>query len=145
MIEGLLTFLRLQDRDLSLLLTDNKGIKRLNKRYFNRDKPTNVISFSYMEDAISPSVDNVIGDIVVSVEMAEYEARLAGCNTLERLVELIIHGLVHVLGYDHEKDEKDARRMRYRERRLLKFLGVQKAYRDFISEDRKVSGEAENH
>ncbi|MCX7965706.1 MAG: rRNA maturation RNase YbeY [Syntrophorhabdaceae bacterium] len=140
LIERLLIYLRLQDRVLSLLLTDNKGIKRLNKQYFGRDKPTNVISFSYMDGTASPASSHIIGDIAISVEMAMYEADISGRSFPERLVELIIHGLVHVMGYDHEKDEAEARRMRYRERKLLKYIREQKVYEEFVLDKRMWCG-----
>lgn len=138
MIERLLTCLRLQDRHLSLLLTDNKGITRLNKKYFNKDKPTNVISFSYLNTDI-PAPDGVIGDIAISVEMADIEAKISNKNFQERLVELIIHGLVHVMGFDHEIGEREARRMRYREKKLLKYICGEKIYTEFISQG-KLAG-----
>ena len=136
LIERLLTYLRLQDKHLSLLLTDNKGIKRLNKTYFNKDKPTNVISFSYMENQANLSSLDIIGDIAISVEMAAYEANMSGRSFSERLTELIIHGLVHILGFDHEKGEKEARRMRYRERKLLRFLSEQEFCGELFLEKR---------
>ncbi|HOP86034.1 MAG TPA: rRNA maturation RNase YbeY [Syntrophorhabdaceae bacterium] len=136
MIEGLLIYLRLQDKQLSLFLTDNKGITRLNKRYFNKDKPTNVISFSYMENGNHTFEENIIGDIAISVEMADYEANISGCSFSERLVELIIHGIVHILGFDHERGAKEARRMRYMERKLLKYISQQNVYREFVLEKR---------
>lgn len=132
MTERLLTYLKLQDKDLSLLLTDNKGIKRLNKRYFNKDHPTNVISFSYIDMSRSNMPYDIIGDIAVSVEMAEFEANTSGRSFKERLVELIIHGLVHIIGFDHELGKKEARRMRYREKRLFKYISEQKEYKEFV-------------
>lgn len=118
--------LGLQDRDLSILFTDNKGIARLNKECFGRDWPTNVISFSYLEGF----PNEMLGDVIVSVEQARLEAEKAGLPFYQRLVSLVIHGLVHVLGFDHEKGAKEARRMRYREKKLLNHVTQHAAYKE---------------
>ncbi|MBP8744448.1 MAG: rRNA maturation RNase YbeY [Syntrophorhabdus sp.] len=114
-IENLLASLKLPDRDLSILFVDNKKIRQLNKQYFHKDYPTNVISFSYMDGLTS----EVIGDIVISIERTREEAESLSVPFYERLFTLIIHGLVHILGYDHTGDKNQARRMRYREKKLL--------------------------
>ncbi len=124
--EGLLAYLGLQDRNLSILFTDNKGITRLNKRCFGRNTPTNVISFSYF----SGFPNEILGDVVVSVEQARLEAEKAGMPFYQRLLALVIHGLVHVLGFDHEKNAKEARRMRYREKKLLLHAIQHAAYKE---------------
>ena len=97
--ENLLVYLGRQDRDLSILFTDNKKIAALNLKCFGKDGPTNVISFSYLDGFQS----EVLGDLIISVEQAQKEAREAGLPFYERLVSLIIHGLLHVLGFDHER------------------------------------------
>jgi probable rRNA maturation factor len=114
----LLTYLGLPDRDLSILLTDNKGITHYNKKCFGKDAATNVISFSY-PNGFQPEV---LGDIVISAERAREEAEAAGIPLCDRLVALIVHGLVHVLGFDHEAGPTEARRMRYREKKLLGYV-----------------------
>lgn len=135
MIGELLIYSKLQDRHLSIFLTDNKGIRKLNKQFFSKDKPTNVISFSYIDNKNPLTPDDIIGDIIVSVEMAINEGIRTGSSSLERLIELIVHGFVHILGFDHEKDRKEAIRMRYQERKFLNFLYEQNAYKKFISVD----------
>jgi probable rRNA maturation factor len=114
----LLTYLRLPDRDLSILFTDNKGITHFNRKCFGRNTATNVISFSYL-NGFQPEV---LGDIVISAERAREEAEAAGIPLHDRLVALVVHGLVHVLGFDHEAGPKEARRMRYREKKLLRYI-----------------------
>jgi len=93
-----------------------------------------------MENINHTLEENIIGDIAISVEMADYEAKISGCTFSERLVELIIHGLVHILGFDHETGAKEARRMRYRERKLLKYISQQNVYREFVL--KKIEHEA---
>ncbi len=116
---------RLQDRDLSLLFTDNKGIARLNKKCFGKESPTNVISFSYLD---GPQHE-VVGDIIISAQRAREEAEQGGLPFYERLIALIIHGLVHILGFDHDAGPKEARRMRYREQRLMRYARGLDAYK----------------
>lgn len=116
--EDLLIFLRLQDRDLSILFINNAGITALNKEYFGRDKATNVISFSYMDGLPS----EVMGDIIISLERAREEADRLAVPYYERVFALIVHGLLHIMGFDHVQGGNEARRMRYREKRLLEFI-----------------------
>jgi rRNA maturation RNase YbeY len=124
----LLAFLGLQGRDLSILFTDDRNIAKLNKKCFDRDRATNVISFSYLEGF----QNEVLGDIIVSVERAEEEARGAGIPLHERLLTLTIHGLVHILGFDHEKGPLEARRMRYREKKLMDYIRTRDAYKEIL-------------
>jgi len=124
--EDLLVYLGLENRDLSLLLTDNEQIRAINREYFNKDRPTNVISFSYA-DGFSCEV---VGDLIISLERAHEESVRSGIPFLERVFSLIIHGLLHVLGFDHEKGEREARRMRYREKKLLTHVLSHRLYKE---------------
>ncbi len=116
--EDLLVSSGQQDRDFSILFTDNRQIAALNLKCFGKNSPTNVISFSYLDGFQC----EILGDLIISVEQAQNEAREAGLPFYERLVSLIIHGLLHVLGFDHEKGGAEARRMRYRENKLLTYV-----------------------
>lgn len=127
--EDLLTTLKLQDRDLSILFVDNKKITEFNKRFFHKNYPTNVISFSYMDGLSS----EVMGDIVISIERAREEAESLSIPSYERLLALIIHGVLHILGFDHVNDKNEARRMRYREKKLLTYVTSHPLYRQIIS------------
>lgn len=107
---------------LSVLLTTDLGIKDINERWFGRPWPTNVISFAQQgEEGFSHSVVPVLGDIVISVETAAKEASHIGINLNQRMEELLIHGLAHILGEDHE-DEISAQRMKSVELKLKKLL-----------------------
>ena len=128
--EDLLTFLKLQDRDLSILFVDNKQITELNKRFFHKDFPTNVISFCYMDGLSS----EVMGDIVISIEKAREEAESLSIPFHERLFALIIHGILHILGFDHVNDKNEARRMRYRGEKLLAYVTAHPLYVKLIKE-----------
>lgn len=122
----MLTFLRLQDRDLSILLTNNKVIQEYNRRFFGRDRPTNVISFGYE----TSFAGEVMGDLIVSLERARDESEQSGIPFYERVFALIIHGILHVLGFDHENGVKEARRMRYREKKLLHYVLSHDTYKE---------------
>jgi rRNA maturation RNase YbeY len=127
--EDLLVYLGLENKDLSLLLTDNKQIQAINLEYLNKDRPTNVISFSYA-DGFSCEV---VGDLIISLERAHEESVISGVPFHERVFSLIIHGLLHVLGFDHEKGEREARRMRYREKKLLTHVLSHRLYKELAS------------
>jgi len=124
--EDLLAFLRLQDKDLSILFTDNQGIQEYNRRFFGKDRPTNVISFGYE----TSFAGEVLGDLVISLERAREESEQSGVPFYERVFALIIHGVLHVLGFDHENGVKEARRMRYREKKLLHYVLSRVTYKE---------------
>jgi len=74
----------------------------------------------------------VVGDIVISIERAREEAESLSVHFYERLFALIVHGIVHILGYDHVKNRNEARRMRYREKKLLTFVTANPLYQQLI-------------
>jgi probable rRNA maturation factor len=99
-----------KDKELSVVFTDDKSIKMLNRDFLGRDRPTNVISFSQQGvPGDIPSFENrLLGDVVVSVETCLRHAREAGIEPLEEAVFCLIHGIAHLLGYDHEGVEEEA-------------------------------------
>ncbi len=112
---------------VSIILMDDAAITDYNARYRRRKGPTNVLSFPAAEEMALPAgmlPDNELGDILISVETAAREADTAGISLHQRLTELIIHGLLHLLGLDHERSEEEARRMRKREEQLLRELNI---------------------
>lgn len=113
--------------ELSLVLVNNRQIRRLNARYRNEDRPTDVLSFP---TAGLPSVGlRVLGDVVISVEQANKQAKERGRTLADELEALLIHGILHLLGYDHERSEREARTMRRLERRIREALCQQRALR----------------
>ncbi len=125
----MLGFLGFQNKDLSILFVDNKKIATLNRKFFGKDKPTNVISFSYVDGLPC----EVLGDIIISVERADEEARTAGTQFYERLFALIIHGFAHIMGYDHGNDAKKSREMASREKRFMNFVEADDTYKALTS------------
>lgn len=119
----LLKRLGLEDRELSLLLVDNEEIREFNRFYLGRDYPTNVISFAMSEGAFGNVNPQLLGDIIVSVETAMSEGEISGLSLKESLDFLMIHGLLHLLDYDHESgDAQEARRMQDKEEELFLYL-----------------------
>ncbi len=105
----------LSHEELTVVLTDNAGIKEINERWFKRPWATNVISFPAQEPGI-------FGDIVISVERAREEAQEGLTTVQNRTIELLIHGFVHLLGYDHEIDPNEEKRMAKKEFELKRNL-----------------------
>ncbi|MBI5328095.1 MAG: rRNA maturation RNase YbeY [Deltaproteobacteria bacterium] len=109
--------------ELSILLTDNNGIQGLNKIYLKKDKPTDVLSFpmwDFNSEPRTPNSELILGDVVISLETARTQSKENGVTMDEEIARVLIHGILHLLGFDHEKGSKEARRMRREEKRLLK-------------------------
>jgi probable rRNA maturation factor len=107
---------------LSVLLTDDEQVRELNLRHLGLDEPTDVLSFSGLEGEQFPEPDvgheGELGDIVISLDTAERQAGEAGIAIADELDHLLVHGILHVLGFDHE-EEDERREMRLRERYYL--------------------------
>ncbi len=108
--EILLTICGRDDSELSLLLVDDSRMHALNQRYRGKDKPTNVLSFP-MSDQETPDPGELLGDIVISIDTARREALQKKITTQQHCRTLLIHGLVHLLGLDHERSEEEYRLM----------------------------------
>jgi probable rRNA maturation factor len=109
------------DAELCVVLVDDGAIRELNREYLGRDRPTNVISFPQQEGD-GPGGDH-LGDVVISVERAAAEAADAGIQAMERLRQLLVHGICHLCGYNHEDvPEETARVMEEAEQRILTSL-----------------------
>ncbi len=97
-------------------------MRTLNRSYRGKDRSTDVLSFSFREGAFASLQSHVLGDIVISLPKAVRQARAAG-ETVQREVDrLLIHGLLHLLGYDHERGAKEELAMQAEERRLFRVL-----------------------
>jgi probable rRNA maturation factor len=97
--------LQVLSAELSVVVVDNDQIQDLNKTYLGHDRPTNVISFPQQEGD-GPEGEH-LGDVVISVERAQEEALEAGLGLDERMLQLLIHGICHLLGYDHERGTEE--------------------------------------
>ncbi|MFO7861921.1 MAG: rRNA maturation RNase YbeY [Desulfosalsimonas sp.] len=118
----LLNALDKAEAELSLVITDDEQIAEINHQYLNRSGPTNVIAFP-MGDPEFPEVQpELLGDVIISLQTAEKEAVEAQYTMTERFTELLIHGILHLLGYDHETNDADARQMAEKSRALTEHL-----------------------
>ncbi len=106
--------------ELSITLVNNDEIQSLNKEWRQKDKPTNILSFSALEgqNIFIPHEPAMLGDLVIAYEIVKEEAIAANISFIEHLKRLIIHGLFHLFGYDHITDE-EFKDMAAREYKLL--------------------------
>ena len=117
-----------QGAELSLLFTDNAHIQVLNHEWRGMDKPTNVLSFPAFQIAPGDPIPPMLGDIAIAFETVKTEAGLEDKPFDHHLTHLIVHGLLHLLGYDHEDDE-EAEIMEALERAILARLAIPDPYR----------------
>lgn len=111
--------LQLHDREVSFLLTDDKRIHRLNKVYRGKDRPTDVLAFAMQEGELAELAGGVLGDVIVSVPTARKQAEERAVSVLDEVTVLLAHGLLHLLGWDHQTAAED-RRMRAETDRLCR-------------------------
>lgn len=120
--QAILNALDCPDGELSILVEDDAGIAALNEKYLHRNGPTNVIAFPMRGENSAYVNPNLLGDVVISIETAEREGKEAGCGMRKRFTVLLIHGILHLFGYDHEKNYYQAKKMENKERELLKVV-----------------------
>ena len=106
--------------ELCLVLIGNAEIRKLNAKFRKKDYPTDVLSFP-AGDRLPEGVAT-LGDVVISVEKAKAQSKERRRTLNEEMVTLLIHGIVHLLGYDHERSSKDARIMERLEKRIYRTL-----------------------
>jgi probable rRNA maturation factor len=120
--QRILTELGLLDAELSLLLVDDARIQDLNRRYLNRDKPTNVLAFPMREGEFSTLHPHLLGDLVISVETAKRQSNRFGLDEMEMVILLMVHGVLHLIGYEHEGTKKGAREMTLKQKELFNMV-----------------------
>jgi len=106
--------------ELCLVLVGNAEIRKLNAKFRKKDYPTDVLSFPAGDRL--PEGEPILGDVVISVEKAKAQSRERRRTLNEEMVTLLIHGIVHLLGYDHERSSKDARIMERLEKKIYRTL-----------------------
>ncbi len=116
------------DAEVSITLCDNEYIRALNKKYRNKDKSTDVLSFPMYEDGdfeMSECISGAtLGDIVISVERAAEQARELGNSFIREMAFLTIHSTLHLLGYDHERSEDDEEAQCLAQREIISSLEI---------------------
>lgn len=143
---ALLRALRLDDDELSLLLVSDAVIHGLNRTWRGKDRPTDVLSFAMLEAAgpggarpraiigerrprprgarLRGEPERLLGDVVISVDTARRQAAEYGHSLETEVDRLLVHGVLHLIGYDHERSAAEARRMFRKERVLLRGFGT---------------------
>jgi probable rRNA maturation factor len=106
---ALLRALQLTHTELSIVLTKDDTLRELNRTYRNLDKPTDVLAFAMREGEGPHLHEDILGDIVVSVETARAQADRHGHRVLDEVTMLMVHGTLHLLGWDHETRAKDVK------------------------------------
>lgn len=134
----------LTDAEVSIILTNDAQIHEINKNYRHVDRPTDVISFA-LQESVEPLIAggpaiNILGDIIISVDRAKEQASIYGHSLRRELVFLAVHGMLHLLGYDHQ-EENDRLEMEEEQREIMEMLGISRETKD---EKRAVSLEASN-
>jgi len=119
--------------EAAVLLTDDDQVRELNTRFRGKNSPTNVLSFP-----VRPNPMGLLGDVALAYGVCEREARAQGKPLADHLRHLVVHGLLHLLGYDHE-DDADGDVMESLERSILGRLGVPDPYRETV--DDRLSAE----
>jgi len=103
-----------------VVILDNEQIQQLNKTYRKVDKPTNVLAFPMIEGEFGDITPGLLGDVVISCETAQKEAKKANISLEERMSQLLIHGILHLIGFDHETGKIDAKKMADKSLELLR-------------------------
>ena len=115
----------LSNCSVNIKIVDNNEIENLNKKFRNKDRPTNVLSFT--NEDISKRITNNLGDIAISYEYVERESKEQDKKFDDHIVHMFIHGIYHILGFDH-KDDPMADKMENKEIILLKKLNINNPY-----------------
>lgn len=117
-----MTYLNCEDRELSVVFANDETLHELNRAYRNKDRPTNVLAFPQQPIADGGPSAILLGDVVVSLPTAVREAETLGQPLESRVVYLLVHGLLHLLGYDHEQGAVERQRMETLEQEILAYL-----------------------
>jgi len=121
-VKSILSALECNEAELSLLFVDDGDMLRLNRTWRGKDRPTDVLAFSQQEGLIPPGQENLLGDVVISVESAGRQAKERRTSIEQELDALLVHGILHLFGYDHEASASRARAMRKKEKDILERL-----------------------
>lgn len=105
--------------EISILFTDDEYITDLNKQYLNRNGPTNVLAFPMAGDSLIDIQTGMLGDVVISLDTAEREATFQEESFVDTVYRLLIHGILHLLDYDHERSSEDEEIMTREQERLF--------------------------
>jgi probable rRNA maturation factor len=111
--------LELPEAELSILLVGDIQIRELNRRYLRRDKPTNVLAFPMRKGEYATLHPHLLGDLAISVETAQRQSNRFGLNPMQTITLLMIHGILHLVGFEHEGTRNGARQMAAKQKDLF--------------------------
>jgi len=118
-----LASLGFQDAELSVVLVSDRRMQQLNRQYLGRNRPTDVLAFSQWEGAGEGLHPSCLGDVVISAETAKAQAAQAGVHLTQELDLLLVHGILHLIGYEHTGAAEEAAAMKRKQRQLLRRIG----------------------
>jgi len=110
--------------ELSILMVADEKMAEINQKYRNRMGPTNVIAFAMRDGEFSGINPDLLGDVVISLETAEKEAKESGITLENRFFELLVHGILHLFGYDHEISDIMHEKMERKTNDILKEINL---------------------
>ena len=119
MAKRILADLALPDAELSILLVNDVQIQELNRRYLHRDKPTNILAFPMRKGEFSSLHPHLLGDLAISVETAQRQSNRFGLDDMGMVILLMIHGILHLVGYEHGGTRKGAREMALKQKQIF--------------------------
>ena len=112
--------------EVSVTFTDNEKIRELNAQYRNIDRATDVLSFPLFDEDFEDEEDLALGDVVLSLEKAEAQAKEYGHSFERECAFLVVHSVLHLIGYDHETSEEDEKEMFFRQEEIMKMLKLER-------------------
>lgn len=115
--------------EISIVLADDNFVQNLNKTYRGKNKPTNVLSFPQDPEPGAEEIN--LGDVVLAYQTVKKEAQSQGKSFMDHTSHLLVHGILHLLGHDHENDD-EAEEMESLEIKILEKLGIKNPYRDIV-------------
>jgi probable rRNA maturation factor len=135
MADKVLAAARVEKTELSIILVSDRRIRTLNERYRKKNRATDVLAFPLAMDAAGQprcssrktsqaQPPKLLGDVVISLSTAQRQAAAVGHSLHEEIARLLVHGVLHLLGYDHEQGPREAARMIRQEHRLLRIVAA---------------------
>ncbi len=118
--ELILNALGCDHQEISIVIMDDAQIRELNQNFRGICRPTNVLAFPMQEGEFSDITPELLGDVVISAQTARKEADAAGISLEERMSQLLVHGILHLLGFDHEAPASNAQEMEAKSLEILR-------------------------
>lgn len=123
-IDKIRGYFKLKNSSITVIITDNSYIRKLNRKYRKKDYATDVISFYYQDEPFPDEniINESLGDIYISLEKAFTQAGEYGSTFKDEVRRLLAHGILHLMGFDHELSKEEDKRMRSKEEKVLKAI-----------------------